>query len=74
MQMSFFFFLESPQTPLNYHQIDNVSSKFLIVTMFLPNYQNIVNVPPNDETTLNKKNTKTSRKKHKTEKKKKNFF
>jgi hypothetical protein len=34
------------------------------------NYQNIVNVPPNDETTLNKKILKLlEKKKHKTKKK-----
>jgi hypothetical protein len=37
--------------------------------MSSPNYQNIVNVLPNDETTLSKSNTKTSRKKNKTKKK-----
>jgi hypothetical protein len=59
--------------PSNYHQIDNVTSKLSIVTMSPLNYQNIVNIPSNDETTLNKnffkKNTKISREKHKTKKK-----
>jgi hypothetical protein len=56
----------------NYHKIDNVPPKFLIVTMSPSNYQNIVNDPPNDETTLSKKNTKTSKKNIKLKKKKKN--
>jgi hypothetical protein len=32
------------KTPSNYNSIDNVSHKFLIVTMSVQNYQNIVNV------------------------------
>jgi hypothetical protein len=41
--------------PSNYHQIDNVPPKLSIVTMSPLNYQNIVNDPLNDETTLSKK-------------------
>jgi hypothetical protein len=46
-------------SPLNYHQIDNVSPKLSIVTMSppppkTPKRPKIVNVSPNDETTLSK--------------------
>jgi hypothetical protein len=41
--------------PSNYHQIDNIPPKLSIVTMSLTNYQNIVNVLPNDETKKLKK-------------------
>ena len=30
----------------NYHPINNIPPKFLIVTMFLPKLQKIVNIPP----------------------------
>jgi hypothetical protein len=53
----------SPHTPSNYYQIDNVPSKPSIVTIS-PQTTKIVNVPLNDETTLNKeKNIKLKKKK-----------
>jgi hypothetical protein len=46
---------KSTNSPSNYYQIDNIFQKLSIVIMFPPNYQNIVNVPLNDETTSVKK-------------------
>jgi hypothetical protein len=40
--------------PSNYYSIDNIFLKLSIITMSLSNYQNIVNIPFNNKTTLSK--------------------
>jgi hypothetical protein len=61
--------LESPQISFKLPLIDNVPPKLSIVTISPSNYQNIGNISLNDETTLSKKNTKTSKKNIKLKKK-----
>jgi hypothetical protein len=63
------FFWKVHKLPLNYLQIDNVSSKLLIVTMSPSNYQNIVNIPQMTKLPSVKKILKLLEKKHKTKKK-----